>query len=278
VVEAETAATDPVRQLLHIGRTNAYGVSDWPDYAASFGIGDQHIDALIAMATDSALHASGSETTEVWAPLHACRALGQLRAEAAIRPLLRLLREYADDDAIHVDVPLALGLIGPAAIPSISAFMTIPEMTRWPVTGAQSALREIAQRYPGSRDDCVAILARCLAPRPDPDITVNGFAVSALIELKAVEAIADIRDAFGRGDVDISIAGDIEDVEIELGLREERETPRPRYHSLSGLRSFGSDEDWIKPVPEVLARRAEVGRNEPCPCGSGKKYKKCCLN
>jgi uncharacterized protein len=30
-------------------------------------------------------------------------------------------------------------------------------------------------------------------------------------------------------------------------------------------------------VPNVLAQRAEkVGRNEPCPCGSGKKYKKCC--
>lgn len=24
--------------------------------------------------------------------------------------------------------------------------------------------------------------------------------------------------------------------------------------------------------------RAKVGRNEPCPCGSGHKYKKCCLN
>lgn len=22
----------------------------------------------------------------------------------------------------------------------------------------------------------------------------------------------------------------------------------------------------------------KVGRNDPCPCGSGKKYKKCCLN
>ncbi|MES9842432.1 MAG: SEC-C metal-binding domain-containing protein [Candidatus Thiodiazotropha endolucinida] len=21
-----------------------------------------------------------------------------------------------------------------------------------------------------------------------------------------------------------------------------------------------------------------VGRNDPCPCGSGKKYKKCCLH
>ena len=24
------------------------------------------------------------------------------------------------------------------------------------------------------------------------------------------------------------------------------------------------------------AMKAKVGRNDPCPCGSGKKYKKCC--
>ena len=29
-------------------------------------------------------------------------------------------------------------------------------------------------------------------------------------------------------------------------------------------------------APAVAAPRAKVGRNEPCPCGSGKKYKKCC--
>jgi uncharacterized protein len=30
-------------------------------------------------------------------------------------------------------------------------------------------------------------------------------------------------------------------------------------------------------APSFMAPRAEkVGRNEPCPCGSGKKYKKCC--
>jgi tetratricopeptide (TPR) repeat protein len=27
-----------------------------------------------------------------------------------------------------------------------------------------------------------------------------------------------------------------------------------------------------------MSREPKVGRNEPCPCGSGKKYKKCCLN
>ena len=29
--------------------------------------------------------------------------------------------------------------------------------------------------------------------------------------------------------------------------------------------------------PAVLEPPAKVGRNDPCPCGSGKKYKKCCL-
>jgi len=31
-----------------------------------------------------------------------------------------------------------------------------------------------------------------------------------------------------------------------------------------------------EPKPEVPANTQKVGRNEPCPCGSGKKYKNCC--
>jgi uncharacterized protein len=30
------------------------------------------------------------------------------------------------------------------------------------------------------------------------------------------------------------------------------------------------------PPPEQTAQERRVGRNDPCPCGSGKKYKKCC--
>ncbi|WP_432665858.1 SEC-C metal-binding domain-containing protein [Wukongibacter baidiensis] len=28
----------------------------------------------------------------------------------------------------------------------------------------------------------------------------------------------------------------------------------------------------------IVVNDKKIGRNEPCPCGSGKKYKKCCLN
>lgn len=30
------------------------------------------------------------------------------------------------------------------------------------------------------------------------------------------------------------------------------------------------------PVEPIRKEKQEVGRNDPCPCGSGKKYKKCC--
>ena len=35
----------------------------------------------------------------------------------------------------------------------------------------------------------------------------------------------------------------------------------------------GADVDVIQPIRNTAPR---IGRNDPCPCGSGKKYKKCC--
>jgi len=35
------------------------------------------------------------------------------------------------------------------------------------------------------------------------------------------------------------------------------------------------DEPAAAPAPIVNAER-KIGRNDPCPCGSGRKFKKCC--
>lgn len=37
------------------------------------------------------------------------------------------------------------------------------------------------------------------------------------------------------------------------------------------------EPEEFRPPPILLERGRQVGRNEACPCGSGKKYKKCCL-
>lgn len=45
-----------------------------------------------------------------------------------------------------------------------------------------------------------------------------------------------------------------------------------------GPKSAAADLEQAQPQRLTGARtRRKVGRNEPCPCGSGKKYKKCCL-
>jgi hypothetical protein len=276
--DLRTGHQDPVQQLMFMGETSFGNPAAWHDYRADPGIGHEHVRALIALACDMALHQADSSASSVWAPLHAWRALAQLRAEAAVAPLLALLELIEGDDAADLELPLVFGMIGQAALPHMAAFMADPESPKWSVATAISGLKEIGARHPGCRGECIDILARTLKPHADTDPITNGFAVSALLDLRGVEAIDTIRAAFHRDAVDISIPGDIEDVEIALGLRDHRATPAPRYQFLA--------PDWppfARVDPSLLSdratpvRREKIGRNARCPCGSGKKYKKCCL-
>jgi SEC-C motif-containing protein len=49
---------------------------------------------------------------------------------------------------------------------------------------------------------------------------------------------------------------------------------RAQFRRIDGRWYFASGE-MVKPRP-VVREAPRVGRNEPCPCGSGKKWKKCC--
>ncbi len=54
-----------------------------------------------------------------------------------------------------------------------------------------------------------------------------------------------------------------------------------RGHNKKSLEALGYSFHKYVPSIEsgtVLRKTKKVGRNDPCPCGSGKKYKKCCLN
>jgi len=49
---------------------------------------------------------------------------------------------------------------------------------------------------------------------------------------------------------------------------------RKKRRELEQARMAGSGD--MQPVQQVVRGTAKIGRNDPCPCGSGKKYKKCC--
>ncbi len=54
-----------------------------------------------------------------------------------------------------------------------------------------------------------------------------------------------------------------------------QEIKRVEVAKVTGEGFVGSGEP-AKKKPVVIKKTARVGRNDPCPCGSGKKYKKCC--
>jgi SEC-C motif-containing protein len=67
---------------------------------------------------------------------------------------------------------------------------------------------------------------------------------------------------------------------VEFVARYEQRGSERAHHERSTFRNvdgawFFRDGDLVKPQPLKRAQ-PKVGRNEPCPCGSGKKYKKCC--
>lgn len=276
------AYSGPVAKLLTYQKTDLRFHDPWPDYQA-IGLTGQHVPELIQMAKDAGLHLAGEDSPEVWAPLHAWRALGQLRAAEAAPDLIRLLEEYEDDDWLPTDLRAVFSMMGPATIPALADFIgddNVDEYCRMPVP---ECLEQIATDHPQARDKCVSVLIRQLEKHEWNGGGLNGLLILSLTKLRAVEAMEVIREAFAQDHVDVTIQGDLEDTEIGMGVRTERETPSPRYGLFAGLDKFAVNEDDIGDYffakSNVPARRGEkIGRNEPCPCGSGRKFKKCCLN
>src|SRR5262245_2929410 len=177
------------------------------------------------------------EQPKVWAPLHAWRALGQLRAEAAVRPLVGYLRsmdESYDDYALE-ELPDVFGQIGPSAIPPLATYLADAALGTYVRGAAASGLTDIARQHPQARAGCVGLLSQQLSRADPEEVELNGVIVGSLLDLQAAEAAPAIEHAFATGAVDESFAGDWDNAQYELGLTDTPPTPRryqPEWMSL----------------------------------------------
>jgi hypothetical protein len=137
--------------------------------------------------------------------------------------------------------------------------------------------------------------------------------VDVLSSLAPADAYADIKEAFSRELVDESMIGmECVDRSIEAdeaGVQQELDRLRVFDDTIEELRQWSSFQpetledpestyspiprwaseettplspppldEWSNPPQLEPAAGKRAGRNDPCPCGSGKKYKKCCLD
>ena len=259
--------SQPVSKLLTLGDVREQ--REWLDHQA-LGFGPEHVPDLIRMALDTQLYYGGPEGNWGWAPIHAWRALGQLRAEEAVAPLTNLLPridEY-DDDWVGEELPEVFGMIGPAAIPVLSSYLANEDHGLWARVAAAHGLFKIGEHYPETREACIVALRAVLQHFHHNDPTLNGFLISFLLDLDAVETASLMKQAFDAKAVDLLVVGDWEDVFIEGGLPDDWETSDPQLDPLSA--PFESEIASETPKLQAEQRLREIGRNDPCWCGSGK--------
>ena len=142
-----------------------------------------------------------------------------------------------------------------------------------------TALNVIAHQNPDKKDKIKAFLSKLLEDTNDP--TFAAFMIDELLSFKDESLLPQVRKAFEDGRIDTDVISR-HNVNWVFNLPEEEQNnfkfmKSPLEHfsrgSISYLRKISYPE---KETPKKKTKK-KIGRNDPCPCGSGKKYKKCCM-
>lgn len=255
-----TSYQPPIDKLLTLGSQHLNDV-------AELGIGSEHIPDLIKMAVDDELLGAVQEK-ETMAPVHAWRILGQLQATEAIIPLIQLFK-LVDNDLVNEELPKVYGNIGAAAIGALVEYLAQNQNQLLARVTAINSLEEIASQHPDASNQVKSVLTQSLQSCNQNEAELNGFIVSALINLQAQEAAPIIKYAFNTNQVAEDIVGNWDEVRQSLGINSDEEvqefipTPLPSITEASTPDVEEASEDKINALIDLVAQVTETQTPTP---------------
>ena len=225
------------------------------------------------------------EDDEFWGVVHAVHLLGLLKDEKAVDLLLKA-SEFShtyDIEWIWDAVPECFSLIGPSSLPALIGELHKENKIESKIAAVQG-LWNIYETYPETREEieetCIQVLQKNVHPE------LKAIVVVDLLTLGRKDLEDLFNELFDRGEIDMDVLPR-EDMEYFLSHE-----PKIPSHFID-IESFYSDKAikerqkrWKKEEEHdfaldyfyyLLENGDKIGRNEPCPCGSGRKFKKCCL-
>ena len=298
-LEAEKAGLEAELELLHERLLELLEEQErHPDLEvikAVLGQGQAIVPALIAILEDDDYYGGEEAIRNIWMPVHVANILCELRAVEAL-PALRRAMTRPDEEDLAEWVSQGLVKFGPAALDTAEAILQDKAVAWYPRAMAAETLKAIAQHHPETYERVTATMRALL---PDPAIDFSGYEsyeqvkaelddpqiweslVSDLCDLQDPEAYDLIASMFDRDLIWDAWMGR-EQFE-EAYARPIPRAPRidPGKDLLTMYRERQPREVPPPPPPRPVAtqpaRVQKIGRNDPCWCGSGKKYKHCHL-
>lgn len=246
-----------------------------------------------------------AELPRWWSVVHAAYLLAAMQPPGAIEVLLRAIHkaDECDMDWITNDARYLLGSFGPRAVPALKTAAQEGSKETYPRILIHEALGWIAQNHAETVDEVAGVLRAAVSEASaDPDL--RAFAACELLDLALPqdrELILSAVDGWIFREEDVHDVYDGKSPRRrragydwlrfydgdQIAQRQERWREEDRRHERwkaerespgvreDGIHRIMSDEhDEIIPTPYRAGPK--IGRNDPCPCKSGKKYKKCC--
>lgn len=238
-----------------------------------------------------------TETTHSF-PVHALYVLSSLKAHEALDTVFTMMRqsvEYFDfwlSDMLTEDFWHFLYLMGQNHLDRLRDFLLEPNRYRFVRTAVTVVPEQIALHQKHRRKEVIEWydeVLRCMMEKHDDtslfDTYVFSSIVGDLIEAGGREQFPLIEQCYASGlvleyhsykwqEVKINLVGEKKDY-----LKKEIFADIDQFYDY-WEKKWNRAADHHQKSPDAPAQpdiaKPKTGRNEPCPCGSGKKYKKCC--
>ncbi len=276
---------------------------DWPDPTVLgdiLALGAEAVPALDALLTPELLQAAHTDEHADVVVYYALELLSALGTPAAIPVFLNAYRHVTDDTLEGLEE--AVRRLGPEAIDPLLAVVADPFLSWYVRSVAANGAVHQATRDPALRERVAAGLRAVLSGylEQSPSLTPDekegvAFLIVDLADLADPEARPLIDAAFATGRMQTAEESplgipiiDMEGVEelYREGGHSRVWEPPPFLEDYRKRRQEHLDDEQKRaraklltpqrpPQPVVLSPK--IGRNDPCWCGSGQKYKKCHL-
>ncbi len=247
------------------------------------------------------------ELPAFWAPVHAAYILAAMRPKGGVEAIVRALvnADVHDVEWVFDKARWLLASFGPSALAHLRDVARDPAAPEYVRIWVSEGIAQIGLEHAGCREEAASLLrslARDVSAPPD----VRTFAASELLDFlipedrKLLLAAADgeiftkesVEQAFQQGHAHLREPLDWLSFYDESEIQQRQaQWAQEAEHSHGPVEDepvalFGKTDDVsaavrdvldaAEAVPGPLQSVSKVGRNDPCPCDSGKKFKKCC--
>lgn len=226
--------------------------------------------------------------------IHAMFLLAQFRERAAYPLLVRLFSMPGDvceelmGDLLTEELPRFMAAVCGGDLEPIKGMIENPKVNEYVRCSCMETLVALVVWGEVERATVIEYFRGLFDGKLERDAPfIWGILVNACCDLYPEELLPEIERAYADGLVDTFVI-DMAGVRRVMSEGKEQAASRliargPILDAITEMRPWFHFQDAprvARPVPLIPrgtpVRSIKIGRNDPCPCGSGKKYKKCC--